>query len=549
MSDVEAFEDATALDDVIALLKTDCPMDFQIGRQWKISSAQKRCHSLSSSLLPHFQRCRGSPAASHILDILTLLATESESITLESLIDLSWSDLNLQSYKNLPTNLFKLPYAFLLAAKKLAPRSLLKGANRNLQEKVLASTMVKLAFRKSTDRASNHGLVYGMLRHYGMIALSISKGQVLCEHIFELSMNLRMFLEDVVGPIATKPTFVDTGGVSDEDEEYFPPERENSPCLELPKSRILGLNSMPSFHLYFEVVLYMIVCTLSIMPLPENCVNRKVKSTGGTPYELFENLAKEFGCVLQLCQVKIYLFPLSMRPTIVYCCKLVLEVAHHQLNRCVEWRSVQPLTLRANASPPTDDVASTMHVDRLLKVLVKSLVQNVHIFCDRVDPRIQKSVGEDPHSHHANRRTNIDSLRAKNGRFLEKIRKIANVHNVAQPTADFRTDKIPVVATRWERPRRKIQPEGTVKQSHDNMNKEEHTEESMVDSHAKGRRLVGIASSEEACGGDELSKSLSFSDVSFDSTSSDGFGASGDWGVESVGMKRKRLQEYTKTVL
>jgi hypothetical protein len=485
------------------------------------------------AFLAHLRICNDAAIGTQLLETLSVFSIHSENdISLSEMIDLSWRGLHSDFSGGEAMRNFRAPFAFLAALRRRVSSSLFTSAQMNTVERSVHETIVKVAFSKSKSYEKHFFLIHGMLRHWGLLALSEGKQFAsFDDHLHQLLTNLKSFLGEVHGPLVAKLQFRKDDGTSDEDDEYIPPQHKRDFKPVLPTSSVPGL-SANSFPIYFHVLLHMTVAAFSICSITGggNGIDPAVLKNRG-PFVQLENRVEMFGSLIELYKDRVQIFPRQVLATVVNASRSILTLTVYQVQRCIEWRNSHPTLSREEIEAGAFDVASIRFLKSLLDAFGIHVVGNLTSLCDCIE---LPSNNEDGAHFGSGQKQKIKSLRLKIDRVFSELGKTAMAHKLAQPQLDMEAkeaDEQPAKKRRRIETKGFLQFEDSTEESDqlnrggEGVNDVERPSESAP--FADNRRLARPDVETQ-----KISSELS-SDEFSNSDSSESFGVSGDWGQES----------------
>ena len=381
--------------------------------------------NLVSAFVTHLNICYDQEIAIQLLETLSVFSIAPQGIATVEMVRLSWKALQ-SKYSNGAVLLnFQVPFAFLAALKKLVPSALSSSAEKNAAERAVYDTIVKLAFRKSRIYEKNSFLLHGMLRHWGLLALSMGNTGLFYEHLYQIFSNLQNFLVEVKEPSATNLIISRGDDTSDEDGEYIPPFARREYKVVLPSSEVPGLGDV-SFAIYYDILLQMTISAIAIFS-----VSRQSKegafSTPSGPFRELEYLFEIYGKMIELYMEKIRIFPRGIFSVVLKASKCLLSVTMYQLRDCVSWRNSQPVHPTENGMY-TNDPASIKFLEMLLDVIGMNVVGKLLSFCKKVD-----YISGGSNHFGAGGSQSLKPLRIGSARVRNELQRIAQAYNLAEP--------------------------------------------------------------------------------------------------------------------
>ena len=222
---------------------------------------------------------------------------------------------------------------------------------------------------------------------------------------------------------------------------------------------------------------------------------------GGHPFDRFEHLLDIFGSLIKVYEEKVQIFPQKTMSTVVHASKTMLDVSLFQLNKCIEWRNVQPVVYIHDIDAGKYDAASIEYLKELFDLLGRNVLGRLQTFCS--------AINSFKHTKHAAEyKQRIKSLENKTLRFKGMLQKLCAAHNIAQSSLDPKSEM-----STDGKPLRKRQRTNTSEQPRRDGEKEDQVD------------LEAVPMEEDK---ETISSEASFGESA--STDSSDFEASGQWG-------------------
>eukprot|EP00980_Cylindrotheca_fusiformis_P024387 scaffold11809_cov128-Cylindrotheca_fusiformis.AAC.26 len=465
---------------------------------------------LEAAVQSHLKICCDASIASELLETLSIFSIRLGGLAVSAMVEVSWNGLHTDYPDHEAQVVLSSPYSFRRATLSLL--SLLNGTPSDSikAEQVVQKAIARMSVAKSKSGKSSF-LIHGMLRHWGLLALSPTCFSSFDDHLRRLLSNVKDFLSDVAKPATSTDCRSRRGESSDEDGDYLPPQfrREVKPTL-LKTSKVCGLNAS-SFSAYFDTLMQMTIAATSIFFLTQEADPNDTSH----PFQRLTSFIEIFGSLVMLCAEKLYVFPSKTLPAILGSSKHMLDVTSYQMQRCIEWRNSQPVILFHEIHAGKDDAASTQHLEDLVDSIGTHIVRRVDYLCTA----LRSVTGESRHVEHQSR---LKSLVTRNDQLKAELVKIATAHSISQPSFD-----LGLQASEANRSRKRQRIEGISQKGQIS---------SAQFSHQHGRDLKNPTETQPApltVEGQSYSSEASFGDYDSSSNFSDSFGASGEWGNAS----------------
>jgi hypothetical protein len=349
--------------------------------------------------------------ANHILEILSILAMNSEVDLKRELTEISWISLHTVYVPtdDIAASDDSLPYALALTAQRFSLKA--RARPRLVLKHVLDSTVGKVNNR---GRASGKGFDHprhGLLRHWGLLTDSTMSVDMLVCHLSSLASELGLFLESLGTAV---------GDVSDSEEK----KSDDGKNPKAPRSPLLPGLEAATFPDYFEVVLNMVVgATATVEPgiKSANCV----AECG--PYLHLDELFCLFRCLIDLYAKRFLIFPRKSASIVLRGSREMLSAAVAQLQQAVDWRNAQPLLSAADKEAGQQDPGAIEFLQKLIDVVASHTVGSILSLCDFWQTDKQGSV-------HLSKST---SLRFSAEKAATSIKDISASHNLVHPSFDI----------------------------------------------------------------------------------------------------------------
>lgn len=474
------------------------------------SSSLISFRSLKIAFQSHLEICHDASIASELLETLAILSIQLGDDAISAMVGVSWNALQSE-YSNFeaPEDLSP-PYSFRMAAKQLVSLPGDFASDSNKTEHMLHKAVTKMGIANSSS-GKNSFLAHGMLRHWGLLALSPRCSSSFVDHLHHLLSNMQTFLSQVREPVVNRNVARRQVESSDEDGEYLPPLYQRELKVSIPTtSKVRGLGAA-SFSTYFDTLLQMTVATTSMFSISREWELNDMDH----PFERFESFVEIFGSLIKLYEEKLHIFPSKALPAIVNSSKHMLNVASYQVQRCIEWRNSQPVVLVHEIHAGRDDAASAQHLEELLDSVGLHVVGRVQSFCTTV-------YSVTTANSHVEQQHRLKSLGTRNDRLKVELLKIAAAHNVAQPKFDLESH---AVGASHSRKRRRTE---TLLQMENRSSKPQQPKHDADMKNPSPSSSLPMDLDRQS-----LWSEPSFDDYASSSHSSDSFGASGHWGKDS----------------
>lgn len=306
-----------------------------------------------------------SMVADHLLEILSILAMQGDCRILKKLVDLSWTSLHtIYAHTGTGTSeCGRLPCALAASARQCE----LKATSRDQcsLRRVFDRTVFKLNRRDKNDLPDLTLMRRGMLRHWGLLLVSTSTFTFQKNQLLIMIAELASLLESVDGRAARK---LDDGK---SDSEISSTRKKKS--IHAPS--IIGLDAA-TFPVFFEMLIHIVVATAATLNA------RLLGSSHGSPYH---HLSESFGLfrrLIELYQRHISIFPRKSVFSISNASKEVLSVAVAHLQRCVEWRSAQPLLSIREREAGKYDPGAIIFLEQFIDAVSSHTAGTVLSLCD-----------------------------------------------------------------------------------------------------------------------------------------------------------------------
>jgi hypothetical protein len=495
-----------------SILGTKQPLDEAICFDQNDDPPSTRFLSLKKAFLSHLEICDDQSTAIELLETLAIFSIHLGHDAIVGMIEVSWKFLHYE-YSNLEVNESLSPaYPFLFATQQSMSSAKYLVRQKGKLERSVQGTLVKAAFSK-TKYGKNSSLVHGMLRHWGLLALSPKRSELFDVHLHKLLCNIQTFLEKVQEPAMINHTVHKEDEFSDEDDEYVPPNNHREPKdVVLPTSLVPGLDAA-SFSIYFDTLLQMTVAASSVWIIGE------IDAQGCHPFNRFECLIEIFGSLVNLFQEKLYIFPNKALPSVAKASKNMINVTSHQLKRCIEWRNSQPVVLGHDIQDGSYDVASIRRLKSLLESVSVHIVGRLRSLCIAINS--SKTA-----NNHLESKQRLKALGKKVGVLKGELLRISVAHSISEPSSDLKAQNIDMKPS----PRKRKRKRTISAFQEENLSLD--AREASIDNKQNDETSSPQPISMEL-DGHSLSSEPSFDYSSSSNGLSNSFGASGHWGKDS----------------
>lgn len=385
------------------------------------SSSLSSFQPLQAAFQPHLDICLDASIASELLETLSILAIQLGDDAIAAMVDITWHSLQQEHPDFEAAGILPPPYPFRAATQHFMPIPSEVAPENDKTERMIYNAITRMG-RTKAGSGKNFFLAHGMLRHWGLLALSPRCFSSFDVHLRRFLSNVHSFLSEVQDPVARIDAPSRQIESSDGDDEYLPPQSRRELTITMPTTcKIRGLNAS-SFSTYFDTLLQMTVATTSIFSISRESTPVDVDH----PFERFESFVAIFGSLIKLCEEKLHIFPSNALPAILNSSKHMLNAVSYQVKRCIEWRNSQPVILVHEIHAGKDDSASAQYLEDLVDSVGNNVVGRVHSFCASVRTVTTAT-------SHAEQQSGLKSLGKRNDAFKAELLKIAAAHNISQP--------------------------------------------------------------------------------------------------------------------
>jgi hypothetical protein len=511
----------------LSILGTNDPMNDAIQSGLSASSSPITSFNLiTGTFLKHIKDCDDADIACQLVESWSVFALNYEKNALSSMADLTWSAVKAKYSISGATRCFHAPYIFTHTLNRLLPGSLASKTRKNALEQSVHETVVKLVVSKSRNSDKTSFWVNGILRHWGILVLSMENGDsTIYNHLAQLFSNLAQFLKRAHRPISARLIEHKCDDTSDDDGEYIPPADRREVKSALPTFKVGGVDA-GTFPVIFDILLQISVATLSILSIDRETLNSD-SFRFFSPYRRFASFINFFGSMVTLYHANFSIFPPKTLNAVLRASNSMVSASSFQLQRCIEWRNAQPILPAQSTGAGDNDPASAKFLKEFLDAIETHVVGTLQSICGLFD-QLSDSTGDRPikgtvPSFAVGYKPGIKSLGIRTEKLKTELLRAASVHSLAAPDSNQGTRSAPsednehVVQNPFGA-LEFLQPSSTEAQG----------ERQVVGVHRRESLSPRRVLDTEQChssSSDEGSMSLS--------SSSDSFGAMGDWGASS----------------
>ena len=352
-------------------------------------------------------RTDNSVVASHILEILSVLATQGNMVHIERLVGLSWASLHtVYAHANGCFYYDSIPLSLHSALKRFR----FGATSRELHTicQVLEKCVNAVSFCGRSEPCVLAHLRYGVLRHWGLLSATPVLLSSHFDHVSKLIAALNSLLQSVEEKI----------GSDDEEKKSV----EITTCRKSKSTRppsIIGLEAA-TFPDYFDLVVNVVIGVAAVLE-PGLSDGR---ATG--PYYYYCDTCSKFRRLIELYSNHFALFPQKSIYCVFNASRDMLSVSLSQLHRCVDWRNAQPLLSVTEREAGVYDAGSIKYLHHLLDAMASHVAGAILSLCDFW--QIQ-----DTHA----RLSKSTSLRFETEKAARVMRDVCVSHNLVSPSFDM----------------------------------------------------------------------------------------------------------------
>ncbi len=508
-----------------------------------------------------------SQITSQLLEMLSIFAFESDSKPLGRMIDIHWNSTFLSKYTNgeKPKDVMNgSPFALkklLNSLSRLQPKGLTGVVVEEGCSHRVITKMMMHRYNKSLEKHQN--LVYSIRRHWGLIALSPRRFQLIPIFLKTLYRKLDEYLQDVDDCSFGENTRSkghevlqhDDDDDDDDDDEYLPP-TTGTPIVSkpmIPTSSDFHCLTSSSYPIYLDMLLRMTVSSIALFSLPKEIARSRQQRTMSQkdhPVNELERMTTIYGRLIEVYRRKFHVFPKFLQSSITSISKCMLDVAAVKSREYIEWRNRQPLR-RVEEKSSGLDMASTVFLKKLLDSFGVHVIGTLHRFCS-AHSQIQ---GGDKPSVGNSAMPGLKILARKNERTFEFLSETSNRYGTGDVCtvdgAHDASERDNQTSTKDSEHTPSVGHLPTMEESLEmGVGQESQNEIETKTDLLLGKRRSRRNSSSRSTGSHDPSKSeddesfvIDDSDGSL-SSASDAFGVSGDWGQESKDSDEELDSEF-----
>lgn len=487
------------LDLFTSLLGSKTPLQSSIEiEDDPITSPTRSIHSLISSCRLHLNFCCFDLIRYELLESLSVFCIELGDDAIAAMLEASGEFLHSRSkgssLRNHP------PYSLRLATQRLV-------GSVSDEEKDLVQSLLGFDSKTGLLRSASRdpSTTFGMLRHWGLLALSSKQSPQLERYIHRLLTNVTQYLGDESDPNANQEV-ADQNDLSGEDVKHLQNAEGTTKGVRVStKSPTPGL-SKNTFVVYFELTLQMIIASTSVFSVANEW---KVDETKH-PFDHLTGLFEVYGSSIELYLQKHHAFPVQTLQVIVKSSRDMLKSTVAKVESCMRWRNLQPVVLVHD--DVKDDVASPRHLKRLIDAANRCVTSQIQSFCKGL-PRFETFKG------HGSLQK-LKSLCAQAERVQVELLKTSSAFHLSDSEDDQNSD---AGGASSKRDRNGTNADDTWSQNQS--------------PRKKLKTMISLPAGFDELHHDDISLSSEQSSGTSDSSNgSRSFGASGNWGEDSEEM-------------
>jgi hypothetical protein len=287
-----------------------------VARDRPVQSSRDQLFNFFCSLLPSAIH---SVVSNHLLEILSIISLHDMDCRVDRLAELSWvslrtvsvdSDIEEETYDFIPSILTEYTKRF-----DQRPTS--------MEEQFLCSVVSRAVSRLGTLSSGN--LQHAMVRHWGML-LATDSAVLQKQHLSQMIVELERLLDSI-----------NNAGRETESAEKMGHQVSQRRKLKRHEATLVTGLETATFPTYFEILLQIVVASSATLypHLQEN--------PDEGPYRHIQESFALFQRLVEVYMRHFIVFPRKCGFSVSRASKDVLAIASSQVNRCVAWRSEQPM--------------------------------------------------------------------------------------------------------------------------------------------------------------------------------------------------------------
>ena len=403
-----------------------------------VVSRRDRIQCIMKGFLGHLRMCFDARILNQLLETLTVLSLCSNSnVILSRLVDIHWSALHTHCENKEGTIIsIATPYVLQHAIQRSVDIACFAKGQTSPKQQALIATVMKTSKSYSWDSQNRSILVASMLRHWGLLAgtitLDFHRSNAHISHLLDLLKN---FVSDICKEFPKDRNMSREDDTSDE--EYIPPKSHRTFNVPRRNSEFPGLNSS-SLPVYYEALLHM---TVGLLAVSASAIPNSNSSGNNddvdSPFAHLESLAKNFGELIGLFMNHIDVFPRRVTSIVFNASKSMISASMWQLHQCIEWRNSQPMPSVEEKEAGVKDIASIQYLQDLTNSLWVHVIDRLYCLCDSVSFGDEDS---DPKSNGAGDLQKVNSVRSALDKARHSIEMIVRSHHLTQPKQSSRSN-------------------------------------------------------------------------------------------------------------
>lgn len=451
--------------------------------------------------------------SNELFETLSVFASCYGTNALSTMVGMSWGYLSSHSFDhNAPGHILDNAFSITAILENHAPGALQNDPPNHFGDSVVRDLLLKMSQRRYRLGQKHSFMVNALCRHWGLLSMSSHNVDLLMEHSRRMVTELVDYFDTSLRSPRTMSKSTIEGGPStsnreeddddDDDDEYIPPFQVKNPRrrVQFYTKMDFPILSSSSFHVYYDVVLRLIVTTTCMYSISDS--ESTVDNVSKHPIRRLDELLKLFADLSRLYFTFSEYFPKTVHPSVVRTQKTMLNVCFEKIQQFIAWRNRQPVITADAVQDGVEDVASTKY----LKELITGIETNV------IDVL---------------RRSESHSLRHRVEQTSARVQKISKGYGLGRINLMIQSQ------TASNAPSRSSNVEGE-----------------MLSPSSIRRKVSSNYDSIRASRVNDQSGPDSEDDLDYDSSESS-FGVSGDWGLrndaDSLGDQDSSLVELTVT--
>jgi hypothetical protein len=374
-----------------------------VARDRPDQSSRCQLFNFVSSLLPSAIH---SVVSNHLLEILSIISLHDMDCRVDRLVELSWvslrtvsvdSDIEEETYDFIPSALTEVTRRF-------------DRRSTSIEEQFLCSVISRTVSHLGSLSSGN--LQHAMVRHWGLL-LATNSAVLQKQHLSQMIVELELLLDSINN----------TGRETESAEKMGPQNSRRRKLKRHEATLVMGLETA-TFPTYFEILLQIVVASSATLypHLQEN--------PDEGPYRHIQESFALFQRLIEVYMRHSRVFPRKCGFSVSRASKDVLAIATSQVDRCVAWRSDQPMLSADERNSAVCDPGAIRFLRSFLDEVSLTTIATVIALCNFWQS-LEGTQKNPPKS---------TTLRYTAETTAARIREVAASHNLV-PTLTTRTNK------------------------------------------------------------------------------------------------------------